>query len=106
MKWMVVEANVGNTGDAKLLIQSRRCMMMWMGRPGWRGWANKAPGKVTFEQRPLEASHVGLWVGQVSPRIFKEGDSVKWRFSLAELKHALFSSLTKSSHSVFSPLTH
>lgn len=22
-----------------------------MGRPGWRGWANKAPGKVTFEQR-------------------------------------------------------
>ena len=25
--------------------------MMWMGRPGWRGWANKAPGKVTFEQR-------------------------------------------------------
>lgn len=25
--------------------------MIWMGRPGWRGWANKAPGKVTFEQR-------------------------------------------------------
>lgn len=25
--------------------------MMWMGRPGWRGWANKAPGKVTFEQK-------------------------------------------------------
>ena len=22
-----------------------------MGRPGWRGWAKKAPGKVIFEQR-------------------------------------------------------
>ena len=46
MKWMVVEANVGNTGDAKLLIQSRRCMMMWMGRPRWEGWEKKRWGEV------------------------------------------------------------
>lgn len=52
-----------------------------MGRAGWRGWANKAPGKVIFEQRSVgnEEQNILQWkCSQAKDLQISEWDTASW----------------------------